>query len=128
GELDRHTHRTLVPVLSLTQTIVPGLVTRMVYRSQSWLNNKTRGSTWYASSSYVTGSHSLKFGYQGNYWRDDREIHVNDQNLRYTLLGARPLPITEYANAYNVNASAMQASRYAQDQCTISRPPLQVAA
>jgi len=45
--------------------IVPGLVTPMVYRSQSWLNNKTRGSAWNASATYVTGSHSMKFGYPG---------------------------------------------------------------
>ena len=126
-ELDPNPTRNLVQVLNLTQTIVPGLVTPMVYRSQSWLNNRTRGSTWYGSAWYVTGSHSMKFGYQGNYWRDDREIHVNDQNLRYTFLGTLPLSITEYANAYNVNASAMQASLYAQDQWTINRLTLQGA-
>jgi len=126
-ELDPNPTRNLVQVLNLTQTIVPGLVTPMVYRSQSWLNNTTRGSTWNASASYVTGSHSMKFGYQGNYWRDYREIHVNDQNLRYTFLGTTPLSITEYANAYNVNAEAMQSSLYAQDQWTSHRLTLQGA-
>jgi Carboxypeptidase regulatory-like domain len=126
-ELDPNPTRNLVQVLNLTQTIVPGLVTPMVYRSQSWLNNRTRGSTWYGSASYVTGSHSIKFGYQGNYWRDDREIHVNDQNLRYTFLGTPPLSITEYANAYNVNAEAMQLSLYAQDQWTVNRITFQGA-
>jgi len=126
-ELDPNLTRNLVQVLNLTQTIVPGLVTPMVYRSQSWLNNTTRGSTWNASASYVTGSHSMKFGYQGNYWRDYREIHVNDQNLRYTFLGTTPLSITEYANAYNVNAEAMQSSLYAQDQWTSHRLTLQGA-
>ena len=126
-ELDPNLTRNLVQVLNLTQTIVPGLVTPMVYRSQSWLNNTTRGSTWNASASYVTGSHSMKFGYQGNYWRDYREIHVNDQNLRYTFLGTTPLSITEYANAYNVNAEAMQSSLYVQDQWTSHRLTLQGA-
>jgi carboxypeptidase family protein len=133
-ELDPNPTRDLVQVLNLTQTIVPDLVTPMVYRSQSWLNNKTRGSSWNASATYVTGSHSLKFGYQGNYWRDDRNINVNDQNLRYTVVsspftptGLFPLSITEYANNYNVNASAMQASLFAQDQWTISRLTLQGA-
>ena len=126
-ELDPNPTRNLVQVLNLTQTIVPGLVTPMVYRSQSWLNNRTRGSTWNASASYVPGSHSMKFGYQGNYWRDYREIHVNDQNLRYTFLGTTPLSITEYADAYNVNAEAMQLSLYVQDQWTISRLTLQGA-
>jgi carboxypeptidase family protein len=126
-EVEPNPTRNLVQVLNLTQTIVPGLVTPMVYRSQSWLNNKTRGSTWYASASYVTGSHSMKFGYQGNYWRDDREIHVNDQGLRYTYLGTSPLSITEYANGYIVNARAMQASLFAQDQWTINHLTLQGA-
>jgi hypothetical protein len=126
-ELDPNPTRNLVQVLNLTQTIGPGVVTPMVYRSQSWLNNRTRGSTWNASASYVTGSHSMKFGYQGNYWRDYREIHVNDQNLRYTFVGTIPLSITEYANAYNVNAEAMQSSLYVQDQWTINRLTLQGA-
>src|SRR5712691_5792993 len=111
-ELDPNPTRDLVQVVNLQQTIVPGLVTPMVYRSQSWLNNRTRGSTWNASASYVTGSHSMKFGYQGNYWRDDRDIHVNDQNLLYTFRLTLPLSITEYANAYNVNADAMELSLY----------------
>jgi hypothetical protein len=126
-ELDPNPTRNLVQVLNLTQTIVPGLVTPMVYRSQSWLNNKTSGTSWMASASYVTGSHSMKFGYQGNYWRDDREIHVNDQGLRYTLLLGNPISITEYANSYVVNARAMQTSLYAQDQWTINRLTLQGA-
>ena len=25
----------------------------------------------------------MKFGYQGNYWSDDREMHVNSQSLGY---------------------------------------------
>ena len=58
----------------------------MRYRSQNWLNNRTQGTTWNASASYVTGSHSMKFGYQGNHWRDDREMHVNNQNLGYMFV------------------------------------------
>jgi len=130
-ELEANPTRQLVQVLNLTQTIVPNLVTPMVYRSQSWLENKTRGTTWNLSASYVTGSHSTKFGYQGNYWSDDRNINVNDLGLRYTLLdfgfGAQPISITQYANDYNVNARAMQASLFAQDQWTINRLTLQGA-
>jgi len=128
-ELEPNPTRGLVQVLNLAQPIVPGLVTPMVYRSQSWLNNRTRGSSWNASASYITGSHSMRFGYQGNYWRDDREINVNDQALRYTFFGegAPFASITEYANAYNVNARAMQASLFAQDQWTLKRLTLQGA-
>jgi hypothetical protein len=131
-ELDPNPTRNLVQVLELSQRITPvgmtpEVVTPMVYRSQSWLNNRTRGSTWNAAASYITGSHSMKFGYQGNYWSDDREINVNDQALRYTFFGGAPISITQYANHYNVNARAMQASLYAQDQWTIDRLTVQGA-
>ena len=104
----------------------------MRYRSQNWLNNKTRGSTWQASASYITGSHSAKFGYQGNYWSDDREMHVNSQSLGYQAISLPgidffPLSIQEYINPYIVNARAMQTSFYAQDQWTIDRLTVQGA-
>jgi hypothetical protein len=129
-ELEDNPTRDLVQVVQILQTITPGLVTPMRYRSQSWLNNRTRGSTWNAAANYVTGSHSMKFGYQGNYWRDDREIWVNNQSLQYTFVGGPgflPYTITQYANGYNVNARAMQLSLYAQDQWTIDRLTLQGA-
>jgi hypothetical protein len=126
-EVDPNPTRSLVQVINLTQTIVPGVVTPMRYRSQSWLNNRTRGSSWVASASYVTGSHSFKFGYQGNYWRDDRQILTNDQALQYTFLFGSPISLTQYANGYNVNARGMQASLFAQDQWTINRLTLQGA-
>src|SRR6187549_612010 len=127
-ELDPNPTRNLVQVLDFAEQV--GTVsTAMVYRSQSWLENRTRGTTWNASAAYITGSHSMKFGYQGNFWSDDREINVNDQALRYTFFGegAPFASITEYANAYNVNARAMQASLFAQDQWTLKRLTLQGA-
>ncbi len=114
-------------MLDFAQPIAPGLVTPMVYRSQSWLNNRTSGTTWNASASYVTGSHSMKFGYQGNYWRDDREMHVNSQDLRYVQFGGAPIQIFQFINPYNVNARAMQASAFAQEQWTLKRLTLQGA-
>ena len=129
-ELDPNPTQDLVQVIQILQTVSPGLVTPMRYRSQSWLNNRTQGATWNAAGSYVTGSHSMKFGYQGNFWRDDREISVNNQALQYTFVGAPgflPYTITEYANDYNVNARGMQLSLFAQDQWTINRLTLQGA-
>ena len=92
---------------------------------------RTQGATWNASASYVTGSHSMKFGYQGNFWRDDREIWANNQSLDNTFVGPPGggirYTITEYANGYNVNARGMQLSLFAQDQWTINRLTLQGA-
>jgi hypothetical protein len=126
-ELDPNPAPDLVQVVNIGQTIVPGVVTNMRYRSQSWLNNRTRGTTWNGTASYVTGSHSIKLGYQGNFWRDDREIHTNSQKLQYTFIFGNPATITQYAAPYNVNARAMQASLYVQDQWTTGRWTLQGA-
>lgn len=131
-ELDPNPGRDLVQMLNLTQTVAPGVVSAMRYRSQMWLDNRTRGSSWFGSASYVTGSQSLKFGYQGNYWRDDREQHVNDQSLGYigiSLPGVPffPISINQYINPFVVNARAQQASLYVQDQWTRDRLTLQGA-
>jgi hypothetical protein len=122
----------LVQVVNLTQAITPTVTTSMRYRSQNWLNNRTSGTTWNVAASYVTGTHSLKFGYQGNHWRDDREMHVNNQDLGYlaiTLPGGIlfPISVQQYINPYNVNARAMQTSLYVQDNWTINRLTLQGA-
>jgi hypothetical protein len=73
----------------------------------------------------------MKFGYQGNWWRDDREMHSNNQDLAYTFFRGRAVApfgsITEYANPYVVNARARQDSLFAQDQWTIKRLTLQGA-
>jgi hypothetical protein len=131
-EVDPNPTRDLVQALNLTQTIAPGVVSAMRYRSQFWLNNRTRGSNWNATASYVTGSHSMKFGYQGNYWRDDREQHVNSQSLGYIgieLPGVPffPISLQQYINPFVVNARGMQSSFFAQDQWTVNRLTLQGA-
>lgn len=126
-ELEDNPGRDLVQVVNIGQTIVPGVVTNMRYRSQNWLNNRTSGTTWNASASYVPGSHSVRIGYQGNYWRDDRELHTNNQRLGYTFVFGNPASITQYAAPYQVNARAMQASLFAQDQWTAGRLTLQGA-
>jgi len=131
-QLEDDPTQNLVQVLNLTQAITPTVTTAMRYRSQGWLNNRTSGSTWNAAASYVTGSHSMKFGYQGNHWRDDREMHVNDRDLGFVAvtipgLGLFPISLNQYLNPYNVNARAMQTSLYAQDQWTINRLTLQGA-
>ena len=69
----------------------------------------------------------MKFGYQGNYWADDREMHVNNQSLGYVgdvAPGRAVLSQSrsqQYINPYNVNARAMQTSLFAQDQWTLDR-------
>jgi hypothetical protein len=138
-ELDPNPGRNLVRITDNATIINPnGAVGAMTYRSQNWLVNKTDGANWFLSSSYITGSHSMKFGYQGNWWKDDRAEYTNDQSLAYTFTGgtkaadgtfipSRPASITEYANPYFNNARAAMMSFFAQDQWTLGRLTLQGA-
>ena len=52
----------------------------------------TASHTWRASASYVTGAHSLKFGYQGGFLVDDTQNFTNNQNLTYPCQQRRPEP------------------------------------
>ena len=138
-ELDPNPGRDLVRVTDTATIINPtGAIGTMTYRSQNWLVAKTDGANWFFSSSYITGSHSMKFGYQGNWWKDDRGEFTNNNSLAYTLTGgtrlangtfvpSRPSSITQYANPYFVNGRAMMTSFFAQDQWTIKRLTLQGA-
>ena len=132
-ERDPNPTESLARIVNIGQVFVPATATTpavtgtMTYRSQNWMIAQTNGINWTASASYVTGSHSMKFGYQGYWWRDDRELHVNTQNVQYTFIGGVPSSITEYVSPYNVDARAMEASLYAQDQWTFQRLTLQGA-
>jgi Carboxypeptidase regulatory-like domain len=132
-ERDPNPTHDLVRVVNNNQVFVPATATtpavtgNMTYRSQNWYENRTAGVNWTAAASYVTGSHSMKFGYQGYWWKDDRQMFVNSQSLQYTFNSGVPASITEYMNGYKVNARAMSASLYAQDQWTLGRLTLQGA-
>ena len=123
-ELNPNPTENLVQVLNIGQQ-VGSVSENMRYRSQSWLNNYTSGSNYSFTASYVTGSHSMKFGYQGDLWTDNRQFNVNTQALGYTFVFGTPVSISEYANGYNVNADAAQASLFAQDQWTLKRLTVQ---
>jgi hypothetical protein len=79
-ENDPNPTHDLVRVVGQNTPVLPGSApVTVTYRSQNWYENYTRGSNWAAAANYVTGSHSVKVGYQGNYWRDDRE-HVRQHH------------------------------------------------
>jgi hypothetical protein len=127
-ENDPNPTRDLVRVVGQNTPVIPGSApVTVTYRSQNWYENYTRGSNWTAAANYVTGSHSAKVGYQGNYWRDDREMFVNSTSTAYTFLAGVPSAITMYANGYQVKARGRQDSFYVQDQWTIARLTLQGA-
>ena len=54
---------------------IPGLT----YRSGNWSSNINWNTQWNAAASLVTGSHSMKFGYQGALLYDDRKNFTNSR-------------------------------------------------
>jgi hypothetical protein len=102
---------------------IPGLV----YRSQDWLDAWQGSWNWRAAASYVTGAHSLKIGYQGNYLTDDQVWYTNDEQLAYRLNNGVPNQLTQYIAPYQRDSRAAFYGIYAQEQWTQGRLTLQGA-
>ena len=45
----------------------------------NWASHWMGQHNWNASMTYVTGAHSMKFGYQGTFYADDEHIFTNDE-------------------------------------------------
>jgi hypothetical protein len=102
---------------------IPGLV----YRSQDWLDAWQGSWNWRASASYVTGAHSLKVGYQGNFLTDDQVWYSNTQQLAYRLNNGVPNQLTMYISPYQRDSRAAFYGVYVQEQWTLQRLTLQGA-
>ena len=70
---------------------IPGLA----YRSQDFSDNYNGSYLWKASMSYVTGSHSVKVGYQHTLMTQDSTWTTNNQNLTYRFNNGVPNQLTE---------------------------------
>jgi hypothetical protein len=102
--------------------------TGMTYRALDWNFNRINWNmNWRASASYVTGSHAMKFGYQGGYDIDEGTSFYNQTRLNYRFNNGIPNQFTmRYGNWYN-NQRTQHAGLYVQDQWTINRLTLQGA-
>jgi hypothetical protein len=101
---------------------IPGLM----YRSQttdlfSDGRNKNITTTWRASLAYVTGSHSLKFGYVGNHLGDIRSANRGINDLRYRVNNGVPNQLTMYIHDFQNDLWMRNDAFYAQEQWTIGR-------
>ena len=103
---------------------IPGLV----YRSQDFSEAHTGSYTWKASSAVVTGTHSLKVGYQHTFMIDDRTWFTNDQNLTYRFNNGIPDQLTQSISPWVNNARVTWYALYAQGQWTRDRLTLHGAA
>jgi Carboxypeptidase regulatory-like domain len=91
--------------------------------------NHQSANTWRASASYVTGSHSAKFGYQGAYHIEDIDDRGNQDGLVYTFIvpAINLYSLTMRIAPWEIANRTGYSSFYAQDQWTLGRLSLQGA-
>jgi hypothetical protein len=102
---------------------VPGLV----YRSQDYSVAHTGSYLWKASAAYVSGTTSVKAGYQHALMTDDRTWYTNSQDLTYRVNNGVPNQLTESISPWENNARAGWDAIYAQVQRTQERLTVQGA-
>jgi hypothetical protein len=104
-----------------------GGIPRLVYRSQDFSVAHTGSFLWKGSVSYVTGSHSVKVGYQHTLMTDDRTWMTNNQNLTYRFNNGVPNQLTQSISPWVNNARVAWTGLFAQAQTTRDRLTLQGA-
>ena len=102
---------------------IPGLT----YRSGNWSSNINWNSQWNGGISLVTGSHSVKVGYQGALLFDDRKNFTNSEYLQYRFNNGVPDQMTLSISAYPIHQRVRSDAFYAQEQWTLGRMTLQGA-
>src|SRR5580765_6069783 len=112
---------------------IPGLN----YRSEAPFDDWIGAHVWRASASYVTGAHSLKFGYMGAWHEDQQKNFPNSTYTTYTLQngaaycsGATVLnpanscqgvSIAETLQPFQIDQNVRFDAFYAQEQYTMGR-------
>jgi carboxypeptidase family protein len=102
---------------------IPGLT----YRSGNWSSNINWNSQWNAGASLVTGSHSIKVGYQGALLFDDRKNFTNSEYLQYRFNNGVPDQMTLSISAFPIHQRVRSDAFFAQEQWTRGRMTLQGA-
>ncbi len=102
---------------------IPGLT----YRSLNWFSNVNWNTQWNVGASLVTGSHSIKVGYQGALLIDQRKNFGNLEYLQYRVNNAIPDQITLNINRFDIRQSVRSDAFYVQEQWTHGRMTLQGA-
>ena len=82
---------------------------------------------WKGSVSYVTGTHSLKIGFQHTLMTDDRTWMTNNQNLTYRFNNGVPNQLTQSISPWVNDARVAWDGLFAQEQWTRDRLTLQGA-
>ena len=104
-----------------------GNIAGLSYRSLNWFSNINWNNQWNAAASLVTGSHSIKVGYQGAMLIDQRKNFGNNQFVQYRVNNAVPDQITLNINRFGIEQTVRSDAFYAQEQWTLGRMTVQGA-
>jgi hypothetical protein len=113
---------TMIPVLENA-----GPIPNINYRAENWSGHKGYTNIGQGSASYITGSHSAKFGFRFHQNIADYPVNFyNNTQLNYTFTNGVPNQVTALAdaNSQQVQHQTMIAL-YAQDRWTAGRLSLQ---
>src|SRR4051812_4821345 len=111
---------------------IPGLCYRSISTlcgagfatSTGWIS----ANTWHANVSYVTGSHNMKFGYNGLYDYDNQDSNVaNSQGLVYQFNNGVPNQFWELSGRFKSQWRTRFDALFAQDSWTMNRLTVQGA-
>jgi hypothetical protein len=111
---------------------IPGLCYRAISTlcgtgfatSTGWIS----ANVWKANLSYVTGSHNIKFGYNGLYDYDNQDSNAaNSQGLVYQFNNGVPNQFWELSGQFKSQWRTRYDAFFAQDQWTVNRLTLQGA-
>jgi len=95
----------------------------ITFRGQATWNADWIGAhTWNAAASYITGTHSMKFGYQGAFHVDNRV--PGGVPVSYRVNNGIPNQITQRIRDFRSSSRVRYTALYAQDQWTRGRMTL----
>jgi hypothetical protein len=97
-----------------------GGIASLVYRGQAtWSADWIGAHTWNAAASWITGTHNVKFGYQGAYHVDNRA--PGGVPLSYRVNNGSPNQLTQRIRDYRSSSRVRYNALYLQDQWTRDR-------
>ena len=95
-------------------------ISNLTFGSQDWSSNQGFVLNWRGSASYVTGAHSMKFGYQAAYHRINQSYFSNDNHLTYRLNYGVPNLLTMDLKPFDTGQRTRWEALYAQEQWTLA--------
>ena len=87
--------------------------------------NDQQHNVWRASGTYVTGSHSMKVGYQAAYQVIHFGQHSGANNLSYNFFGGGPFSLEQRMTPFVQSNRTVYHAFFAQDQWTVKRMTIQ---